>query len=185
MPKKTCKLIIDSGNDYVIAVKDNQPKLHQQIQEVAATKPPASRDVSRERTRNRVTQRTVSVFHQNIDVSPDWPGLKSLIKVERIGTRAGKKYHEVVCYISSLMATAAEFAAGIRGHWGIENRLHWVKDVLFEEDTSRLLAGNAPANFSVMRATAINLIRRNGYDSITNYQRFCSHDIDKLLRLVE
>ena len=83
------------------------------------------------------------------------------------------------------MGTAAEFAAGIRGHWGIENRLHWVKDVLFKGDTSRLLAGNAPANFSVIRATAINLIRRNGYDSITHYQRFFAHDIDKLLRLVE
>ena len=185
MPKKTCESIIDSGNDYVIAVKDNQPKLHHHIQQVDLTKKPSSRDVQTERTRDRVTQRTVSVFHDLVGISPAWAGIKSLIKVERVGTRAGKKYHEIVCYISSLIQTAAEFAAGIRGHWGIENRLHWVKDVLFKEDDSRIRTGNAPANLSIVRSIAIDLIRRNGYDSITYYQRFLSHDIDKLLSLVE
>jgi predicted transposase YbfD/YdcC len=183
--KQTCELIINSGNDYVIGVKDNQPKLHAHIQQVAMTKKPASRDVQIERTRDRVTQRTVSIFHDLKGISPEWIGIKSLIKVERVGIRAGKKYHEIVCYISSLIGSASEFAAGIRGHWGIENRLHWVKDVLFKEDASRVRTGNAPANFSIIRATAINLIRRNGYDSITTYQRFLSHDIDKLLSLVK
>jgi predicted transposase YbfD/YdcC len=83
------------------------------------------------------------------------------------------------------MRTASEFADGIRGHWGIENRLHWVKDVVLKEDSSRIRTGHAPANFQIIRAIAINLIRRNGYDSITSYQRFLSHDIDKLLSLVE
>lgn len=185
MPKKTCELIIAGGNDYVIAVKDNQPKLHAHIHQVAMTKKPASRDVQSESTRNRVTQRTVSVFHDLVGISPAWTGIKSLIKVERVGTRAGKKYHEIVCYISSLIRTASEFADGIRGHWGIENRLHWVKDVVFKEDSSRIRTGNAPANFSIIRSISIDLIRRNGYDSITSYQRFLSHDLDKLLRLVE
>jgi predicted transposase YbfD/YdcC len=185
LSKKTCKLIIDSGNDYVIAVKENQPKLHFYIQNVADTKKPASRDVSIERTRDRVTQRTVAVFHNLRGISPEWIGIKSLIRVERVGTRKGNKYHEIVCYISSLMRTAQEFAVGIRGHWGIENRLHWVKDVVFKEDASRLSQGNAPANFSIARAISINIFRRNGYDSLTTHQRFLSHDIDKLLHLVE
>ena len=185
MPKKTCELIIDSGNDYVIAVKDNQPKLHQYIQQISVTKASVSRDVTFERTRDRVTQRTVSVFHDLVGVSPQWKGIKSLIKVERVGLRAGKKYHEIVCYISSLIRSASEFAVGIRGHWGIENRLHWVKDVLFKEDASTILQGHAPTNLSIVRATAINIIRRSGYDSITTYQRFLSHDIDKLLLLME
>jgi predicted transposase YbfD/YdcC len=185
LPKKTCELIIDSGNDYVIAVKENQPKLHAHIQNVAEMKKPASRDVSIERTRDRVTQRTVNVFHNLAGISPEWSGIKSLIKVERVGTRKGKKYHEIVCYISSLMKTAQEFAHGIRGHWGIENRLHWVKDVVFKEDASTVRKGHAPANFSIVRAIAINIFRRNGYDSVTTHQRFLSHDIDKLLRLVE
>jgi predicted transposase YbfD/YdcC len=185
LPKKTCKLIIERGNDYVIAVKKNQSKLHAHIQNIADIKRPASRDVSIERTRDRVTQRTVSVFHNLIGIPSGWSGIKSLIKVERVGTRNGKKYHEIICYISSMMQTAQEFALGIRGHWGIENRLHWVKDVVFKEDASRVHQGNAPANFSIVRAIAINIFRQNGYDSVTTHQRFLSHDIDKLLLLVE
>jgi len=85
-------------------------------------------------------------------------------------------------------------------HWGIENRLHWrgsavggfpdlrrlpFKDVIFNEDDSTILTGNAPANLSVMRTIALNILRRNGYSSITQAQRFISHDIDKLLSFVE
>ncbi|WP_414586789.1 transposase [Scytonema sp. PCC 10023] len=73
----------------------------------------------------------------------------------------------------------------MRTHWGIENRLHWVKDVVFEEDNSTIRKGNAPANLSVMRTIALNVLRRNGYSSITSAQRFISNDIDKLLSLVK
>ena len=76
-----------------------------------------------------------------IDLS--WAGIKSLIRVERTGTRGDKPYHEVVCYISSLIHPAREFACGIRGHWSIENRLHWIKDVVMKEDDSKIRMGNA------------------------------------------
>jgi len=178
-------LIIDSGNDYVIAVKGNQPKLHRHIQHIAATKKPNSRVVETEKTRDRLTTRIVEVFHDVNGIDPAWTGIKSLVRVERFGTRKGKKYHEIVCYISSLICTAKEFAFGIRSHWGIENRLHWVKDVVFDEDNSTILMGHAPANLSVVRAIVLNLLRRNGHTSITSAQRFLSHDLDKLLALVE
>ncbi|MBC1237118.1 MULTISPECIES: ISAs1 family transposase [Nostoc] len=185
MSKKTCQIIIESGNDYVIAVKDNQPKLHSHIQRIAATRKPTSRVVETEKTRDRCTTRTVEVFHDINGIDPSWTGIKSLVRVERIGTRNAKKYHEIVCYISSLIASAKEFALGIRGHWGIENRLHWVKDVVLKEDCSTIRLGNAPANLSIIRAIALNILRRNGHTSITIAQRFLSHDIDKLLALVE
>nr|WP_017655376.1 ISAs1 family transposase [Fortiea contorta] len=185
MPKKTCQIIIGSGNDYVIAVKENQPKLHSHIQRIAATKKPTSRVVEIEKTRDRFTTRIVEVFHDVNGIDPAWTGIQSLVRVERIGTRKGKKYHEIVCYISSLICTAKEFALGIRGHWGIENCLHWVKDVVFKEDTSTIRLGNAPANLSILRALALNILRRNGHTSITTAQRFLSHDIDQLLALVE
>ena len=63
-----------------------------------------------------------------------------------------KPYHEVVCYISSLIHPAREFACGIRGHWIIENRLHWIKNVVMKEDDSKIRMGNAPANLSILRA---------------------------------
>ncbi|NES25846.1 MAG: transposase [Symploca sp. SIO3E6] len=83
------------------------------------------------------------------------------------------------------LARSKEFAHGIRGHWGIENRLHWVKDVVLNEDLSTIHMGDAPANISVVRAIVLNVLRRNGYDSITTAQRFLSNDIDKLLILLE
>ena len=105
--------------------------------------------------------------------------------MERTGTRGGKHYHQVAYYISSLVRDAVDFAEGIRGHWGIENRLHWVKDVVFDEDRSTIHMGQAPANLSLLRAIALNLLRRSGYSSITCAQRFLANDIDKILALVE
>jgi predicted transposase YbfD/YdcC len=127
----------------------------------------------------------VQVFNDLTGISQEWVGLKTLIKVERTGTRAGKPYHQVAYYISSLMCSAVDFAHGIRGHWGIENRLHWVKDVIFDEDRSAIRMGNAPANRSVILAIALNVLRRNGYSSITSAQRLIANDIDKLFSLVE
>lgn len=118
-------------------------------------------------------------------IDPSWVGIKSLIRVQRTGTRAGKPYHQVVCYISSLIHTAQEFFRGIREHWCIENFLHWIKDVVFREDGSKIRLGNAPANLSLLRAIAINILRQNGYTSITIAHRFLSNDLDKLLALVE
>ncbi|NEQ63674.1 MAG: ISAs1 family transposase, partial [Moorea sp. SIO4A1] len=151
MSKKTCQLIIESGNDYVIAVKKNQPKLHRHIQSTAANQKPKSRYIETKKNRDRLTTRTVEVFDDLNGIDPKWTGIKSLIRVERVGTRRGKPYHDIAYYISSLITTAKEFAQGIRGHWGIENRLHWVKDVVLNEDLSTIHLGNAPANISVVR----------------------------------
>nr|WP_322681025.1 ISAs1 family transposase [Nostoc sp. DedQUE03]MDZ7976473.1 ISAs1 family transposase [Nostoc sp. DedQUE03] len=199
MSKKTCQLIIDGGNDYAIAVKANQKNLYHQIRHNTHNQAPKSRYITAEKTRNRVTRRTIEVFHDLNGISPEWAGLESLIKVERIGSRGGKPYHQVAYYISSKVCSASDFAKGIRGHWGIENRLHWggsavggfpdlrrlpFKDVIFDEDHSTIRMGNAPGNLSVMRTIALNILRRNGYSSITHAQRLISHDIDKLLSLV-
>nr|WP_315790071.1 ISAs1 family transposase [Fischerella sp. JS2] len=84
-----------------------------------------------------------------------------------------------------MICTAKEFALAVRSHWSIENSLHWVKDVVFKEDDSKIRMGHARANLSILRASAINILRRNGYTSITTAQRFLSNDIHKLLALVE
>lgn len=169
----------------MVAVKGNQPSLHRFVQQTTSHSPPTSRYITTERTRNRVTTRTVQVFNDLRGISPQWVGLQSLIKVERTGTRAGKPYHQVAYYISSLTAAAVDFARGIRAHWGIENCLHWVKDVVFDEDRSTIRTGNAPANRSLILAIALNLLRGNGYSSITLAHRFLANDLDKILALVE
>jgi len=120
--KKTTKLIIEGGNDYVITVKGNQPRLLSQLKTIAAAQKPWERFVDIEKTRGRITCRIVKVFTELKNIDNDWVEVQSLIKVERIGIRSGNKYLQTNYYISSLVSKAITFAEGIRQHWGIENR---------------------------------------------------------------
>ncbi len=108
-----------------------------------------------------------------------------MIQIERIGIRSGEKYLQTNYYISSLVSKAVTFANGIRQHWGIENRLHWVKDVIAGVDAAPFSNYNAATNWSIIRNIAINITRMSGYDSLTKAQRFLAHDIDKLFLLLK
>ena len=155
--KKTTKLILEGGNDYVITVKGNQPRLLTQLKTIAETHWPYERFVDIEKARGRITCRIVSVFTDLRGIDLDWVGAQSLIQIERIGIRSGKKYLQTNHYISSLVSKAITFAEGIRQHWGIENRLHWVKDVIAGVDAAPFRNSNAATNWSIIRNIAINL----------------------------
>ncbi|NEO55416.1 MAG: ISAs1 family transposase [Okeania sp. SIO3B5] len=184
MSKKTVKLIIDRGNHYTIAVKGNQKKLYQQVQLTTEQTQPNSVDISEDKCRNPVVCRTVSVFNNLLGISSEWQGIKSLIKVEPQGKRAGVDYHQTAYYISSLELSAVEFAVGIQGHWGIENRLHWVKDVVFGEDKSLIRHSQAAANFSVIHQLVIAICRLHGYSSLTTAIRTIAHDLEQIFLLL-
>ncbi|MBW4421125.1 MAG: ISAs1 family transposase [Myxacorys californica WJT36-NPBG1] len=179
-PKKTVEQIIQSGNDYVITVKKNQPTLYQFLETQFAQQTPDSLDIQKEHTRGRVTQRIVSVLNRVEDIDAAWVGVQWLIRVERSGTRGAKPYHETMFYISSRPVDAADLSQRIRGHWQIENGLHWSKDVVLEEDTAPLYAGYAPANFAILRTMVMNLFRQHGLTSITQGLRRLAHDIPLL-----
>lgn len=179
-PKKTVAQIIRSGNDYLITVKGNQPKVFEQLQTQFEQAPAQNVDSQTEQTRDRQTQRTVSVLDHVAGLDPQWVGVQRLVRVERVGTRANRPFSETMFYISSLTLDAAEFAQRIRHHWHIENRLHWVKDVVLQEDLSPLCDGNAPANFAIVRTMALNLFRHHGFDSITQGLRRLAHDLPTL-----
>jgi predicted transposase YbfD/YdcC len=178
--KKTIEQIIDSGNDYVIAVKANQPNLFEYLNQQFEQTIAQSVDTEFEQTRDRQTQRTVSVLEQVDGIDPTWRGVHRLVRVERSGTRAGKPYAETMFYISSLSLDAAGFAERIRQHWHIENRLHWPKDVVLAEDTAPLCDGYALLNFAIVRTIAVNLFRQAGFDSITKAIRHLAHDVHRL-----
>lgn len=169
----------------MITVKGNQPRLFQQLQVASVENQPALRFTDVEKNRNRVTCRIVSVFDDISKIDSDWLGIKSLIQVDRIGIRQGQLYQQTNYYISSLAASAAQFAQIIRGHWGIENRLHWVKDVVFKEDTLPLKHHNAASNWSLLRNIVINIARQHSYDSLTKAERFLSHNIPQLFSLLK
>jgi predicted transposase YbfD/YdcC len=110
------------------------------------------------------------------------PAIK--VRVHRYGTGKGKPYSQWSYYITSL-ATTAHFAAGIRGHWGIKNQLHWVKDVVLREEACPLKVAQAPQNWGLIRTWVVNLFRLNGEASITKAQRRVAHDIPALFLLIQ
>lgn len=183
--KKTLETIIEQGNDYVVTVKANQKTLHQQLCAMSGQRKPVSVYQHREQAHHRCIERTVEVFDTLAAIADDWVGVRRFVRVQRQGTRQGTPYKQVSYYLTSLATTARQFAQGIRGHWAIENRLHWVKDVVLAEDKCPLKHAHAPANWGLLRSWVVSLFRLHGDTSITKAQRRVAHDIDALFLLLQ
>jgi predicted transposase YbfD/YdcC len=178
--KKTVQQIVESGNDYLIAVKGNQPKLYQEISNQFESGDNGDTNIQTDNSHGRIVTRTVNVSDRVERIATDWVGVSRIIGVERTGLRGGKPFAEKVYYLSSVADNALGFASRIREHWQVENRLHWVKDVVLSEDRSPVCDGYAIANFAILRTMAINLLRREGFSSITKGLRFLAHDLNRL-----
>jgi predicted transposase YbfD/YdcC len=179
-PKKTLQQIVDSGNDYLIAVKANQPNLYQELNTQFEQAIEIDADIQTDSSHGRQVQRSVSVLTPTEGIDPVWVGVQRIIQVERTGIRERTPFEEKVFYISSVTETAAEFAQRIRAHWHVENRLHWVKDVVLKEDESPLCGGSALINFGILRTIAMNVFRKEGFPSITKGIRSLAHDVHRL-----
>lgn len=176
---------MQQGNDFVIALKANQGTLLQALLWMRLKQVPEQIWSTHELSRNRSVRRTVRVYACSGKFEPDWRGIRSAICIEQVGTRGGEPYHQRRWFISSLCACAATFARLVRDHWRIENPLHWVKDVVLNEDRSPLRHPNAAINTSICRNFVINLLRLNGFASITEGLRAIAHDIPHLLLLAQ
>ena len=160
--------IVAHDADYCLAVKGNQPTLHQGLMDFfeehldddfARTK--VRRHETQERAHGRDEQRTYFLCPVPDDL-PDrdrWSGLKAIGVAIHTTRRGGRECFEVRYYILSRYVAAARFADAVRSHWAIENRLHWQLDVTFQEDQSRLRKDHADANFSSLRRTALSLLK--------------------------
>ena len=161
--------ITAAGADYLLAVKANQPSLRADIETCFKDAPPQSiaSHIEHDKGHGRIERREVSVIRE-----VDWlsgerrfpgelrlPSVACLVKVEAEVQRAGQAHSETRYYISSAALDAPRAAHAVRGHWGIENRLHWVLDVTFKEDLSRLRKGFGARNMAVVRHFALNLVR--------------------------
>lgn len=162
--QEIARKIIKEEANYILAVKENQKQLHQDIVDEFRFGKDIQTDLSEDLDHGRIETRKCSVitdfkFIENIE---EWAELKSIIKIESIRefknsdkpTETATRY-----YISSLLTQAKELQRAIRLHWGIENKLHWVLDVAFSEDASRKRAGNASQNFSILSKIALNLLK--------------------------
>ncbi len=184
MSKKTVQLIIESGNHYLIKIKKNQGRLHRRIYDMLDHCMPLDTACFQENNRGRFECRNVSVYGQPTSIDREWHSIKSVIFIRRHGIRAKATYDNDGCYISSRTFTARQFADIIRKHWHIENRLHWVKDVNFNEDKSLIKSQNPAQNLSLLQTMAINLYRVNGHQSIKTATTYFTNKVDILLKFL-
>jgi predicted transposase YbfD/YdcC len=160
--------IRERGGDYVLAVKQNQPKLYERVEE-------AIHEALEEDTENLEEHQTIEKGHGRqetrtyaivaapgtVDPEELWRDLNAVgIAISERVDSQGRVSMDTRYYILSRLITVQEFAEAVRGHWGIENNLHWQLDVSFREDECRVCRDHAPANLSVIRRFALGLLKR-------------------------
>lgn len=180
----TAKAILDAGAHYVFTVKNNRPTLLAALQALPWSKVPVG-STSTEVTHGRRCTRTIKVIE--VPTLPGWPqftGAAQVAQLRRTVTRGGHRSVEVVYLITSARhheAPPATLAAWVRGHWRVENKLHWVRDVSFDEDRSRVRTGQAPRVMASLRNTVIAILRLAGWDNIAAALRHHAHNPDRAI----
>lgn len=185
--RQLCQQVHAAGGDYLLLVKGNQPALERDIALLfdppAGTNPlpPLDRRAARTIDRGHGRQREVRHLVASTDLTGylAWPGLAQVFRLERTWLERGVHKQRVQYGITSLDTTSgtpARLLALKRGHWGIENGLHRVKDVLFGEDASLIHAGHGPLVLALLRDTAVNLLYRAGTRQVAScLRRFSQH----------
>lgn len=169
--REIAEKIIDAKADYVLAVKENQPNLHAAIRdffrqhlEDDCESIACRRDETHEKGHGRKDDRYyyLAKLPADFPLKEKWSGLKAIGMAVRITEHSnGKTSDDVRYYITSRYLSGKKFSGAVRGHWGIENSLHWQLDVTFGEDQSRIRKGHAAANFSLLRRTSLSLLKNN------------------------
>jgi predicted transposase YbfD/YdcC len=165
-----CQDVLRRGGQYLLIVKKNQSTLYEDI-EYLFTEPPIGETFgyaeSRGRHGDRHEVRRCWVSGALSEYLA-WPGLRQVGKVERLTTRRGKESRQVRYFVTSLDAQAdpESILEHVRGHWGIENRLHYVRDVTLGEDASQVRSRSAPEVMAALRNCTISLLRHAGWPNI-------------------
>lgn len=194
--KAIAEKIVNSGGEYVLAVKDNQPTLHADVARVfdeAAGR--CGRDAARDthvevdKGHGRIETRTTTITWNPRDLTEasGWAGVTCLARVERervIGGAAARTVHHFIASVPT--RRAARIAEAVRSHWGVENRLHWSLDMSFNEDNSRLRTGHGAQNMSRLRRIALNTLRTDTsvQAGVKNKRLMAGWDNPYLLRLL-
>lgn len=178
----TAQVILGRGADYVMTVKANMPTLYRKLKKLPWAAIPATTAVST--GHGRRARRTIKVM-----LVPAWiefEGAAQVAQLRRTVIRNGKKTVEVVYLITSdRHAGPAALAAWVRGHWHIENKLHWVRDVTYQEDRSLVRTGNAPRVMATLRSLAISVLRLDGHANIAAANRHHARDPQRTLKLLQ
>jgi predicted transposase YbfD/YdcC len=178
----TAQVITGQGADYVMTVKGNMPTLYKRLKKLPWARIPGTSSVSTDHGRRAC--RTIKVA-----LVPAWiefAGAAQVAQLRRTVTAKGKKTVEVVYLITSDGdAGPATLAAWVRGHWEIENRLHWIRDVTYQEDKSLVRTGNAPRVMASLRNLAISVLRIDGHSNIAAANRHHARDPQRTINLLQ
>jgi predicted transposase YbfD/YdcC len=178
----TARLITGREADYVMTVKANMPTLYKQLKALPWSQVASVSSVSRDHGRR--ARRTIKAA-----LAPAWiefEGAARVAQLRRTVTEKGKRTDGVACLITSdRMASPETLAAWVRGHWHIENKLHWVRDVTYQEDKSLVRTGNAPRVMASLRSLAISILRLDGHVNIAAANRHHARDPQRTLKLLQ
>lgn len=186
--------IIEKGGDYLLAVKQNQKTLYQDIESAFLVHQNNEKTVftTQEINGSKVEKRTCKIMTDTTHITrvEDWKNLKSILKTEsEIYHKSNDKItSDVRYYISSQVNTPDVFLKYTRNHWLIENKLHWSLDVIFKEDESRKRANNVTENFSIILKLVLKLLQekqlKNKKISIKRMRKMAAWNLDCLIELL-
>ena len=186
--------IIDKKADYILALKGNQGTLREDVELFASeqkAKGFSDTTISAQETidgdHGRIETRRTTVVHDVawLQEQHDWPGLKGLIMVESLREIGTREERETRYYLTSSASRAERLAPLVRGHWAIENSLHWIMDMTFHDDQCRIRTDNAPENFVALKHMAVNIARRaKGRDSLRLRLKTAAWDDNYLASLI-
>lgn len=188
--KKTLEIAKASGNDVLVQLKANQPSLLSAAQAYAAEQTENSQHQEHDQgKRNRDERRHTTVWHMDpaSHLKSDWKQITCLIRMERktsyFDTRLKKwcERGEIAWYVCTKPLTASEAAKAIRAHWLVENSLHYVRDVTFGEDASKIR--KQPHNFAQLRTWALNLLRSAGFTNLKEARQMMAWSVDEITKL--
>jgi predicted transposase YbfD/YdcC len=182
-----------AGGDYLLAVKGNQPTLHEAVRAVfdraceadfAGLEHDGHEQI--EDGHGRHEERYVTVIYEPRGLPPGWPDVAAVVLVGRERAVDGANTSTAHYYITSLRGTAEQLGRLVRRHWSVENELHWVLDVAFGEDSNRTAAGHAGANLGLVRRIAASLLQQDpSKGSIKAKRLSAALDEDYLLRVLQ
>jgi len=178
--------IIEKEADYILAVKDNQKALREEVETTCNRFRPAFDDTEEEKGHGRIETRRCQVWEKGeiVDFENRWKGLRTIIKITSTRQIRDKITMEERYYISSL-DTKQPFNQYIRDHWRVENSLHWTLDVVFGEDEQRKRNKQAAENFAIVRKIALNILKKDkGKESLRSKRLKAAWDKDFLIKLI-
>lgn len=187
--KDIAEKIVDAKADYILAVKNNQKSLYEQIQTAFSHQTIESENKTEEKNHGRIETRTCRTI-TNLGFAEEtnnWKNCQSIVAIKRTRSVKEKETTEISYYISSLKQNASFMNRAIRAHWSVENQLHWSLDVAFGEDASRKRKGHQAQNFATLRRIALNVVKAYKGDSrsIRRRRKMASYEFSYLQRVLK